>query len=132
MPAVDTLGVFHQGTVYEVATVFMDDVQKAEAELDFGVEFEERQVNVASHADFQIEVKGFKSQGIMLAGSEVNHRIDACNEIGTEIVIARCRELQVNRHGNIGALENLGAICAAKLLVIDTMLLAKVNGGQDT
>lgn len=132
MAAVDTLGVLHQGTVYEVAAVFLKDIQQTEAELDFGVEFEERQVDVTAHSHFQIEVEGFEPQGIMLAGCEVNHRVETCYKIGSEVVVARCSELHVNRHGNISTLEDLRAVNTSSLLMIDTMLLAEVNGGRDT
>ena len=129
MAAVDTLGVLEQSAVYEIATVLLDDIHQAEAELDFWDKLEEGQVDVATHPDFQIKVKRLEPQSIMFAGSEVNHRIDTSNEIGTEVVVARRCELQVNRHGDISALEDLRAVYTTKLLVIDTMLLTKVDGG---
>ena len=67
----------------------------------------------------------------MLSGGEVNHRIDAGNEVGTEIVVARRSELHVNGHRDIGALEDLRAVDTTKLLMIDTMLLPEMNSGRD-
>ena len=57
MSAIDTLGVFQQGTVYEVASVLLDDVQQTEAKLDFRDEFKVWQINVAAHSNLQVEVE---------------------------------------------------------------------------
>ena len=57
MPAVDTLGVFQQGTVYEVASVLLEDVQQTEAELNLWDEFEVWQIDVAAHSYLQIKVE---------------------------------------------------------------------------
>ena len=61
MSAIDTLGVFQQGTVYEVASVLLNDVQQTEAKLDFRDEFEVWQIDVAAHPDLQIEVEWLQS-----------------------------------------------------------------------
>ena len=129
MAAVDTSGVLEQSAVYKVATIFLDDIHQAKAKLDFRDKLEEGQVDVATHSDFQIKVKRLEPQSIVFAGGEVNHRIDTSNEIGTEVVVARRCKLQVNRHGDISAFEDLCTVYTTKLLVIDTMLLTKMNSG---
>ena len=128
MPAVDGLSVFQQGTVDEVASVLLDDVEQAEAELNLRNELEERQINVATHADLKIEVERLEPQGIVLAGCEVHHRIEAGYEIGAEVVVARRGELHVDGYGDVSALEHLRTVGTALLLVIDGMLLPEMDG----
>lgn len=132
MATIDTLGVLEQSAVYKVTTIFLDDIHQAKAELNLRDELEKGQIDVAPHSNFQIKVKRFEPQSIMFAGSEVNHRVDTSDEIGTEVVVAWCCELQVNRHGDISALEDLCTVYTTKLLVIDGMLLTKVDGGRNT
>ena len=128
MPAVDGSGVFEQRAVDEVATVLLDDIQQAKAELEFGNELEVRQIDVAAHSDFEVDVEGLESQGIVLAGCEVHHRIDAGYEIGAKVVVARRSKLQVNGNRDVGALEDLSAVGSALLLVVDGMLLSEMDG----
>jgi hypothetical protein len=59
--AIDRLCVLLQRIVDEVAAVFADDVEQAKTELQLEVQFEERQIDVATHAHFEIEVKRFPS-----------------------------------------------------------------------
>ena len=59
--AIDRLCVLHQRIIDEVAAVFTDDVEQAKTELQLGVQFEEGQIDVATHAHFEIEVKRFPS-----------------------------------------------------------------------
>ena len=128
--SVDGLCVLHQRAVDEVATVLLDDIEQAEAKLQFGDELEERQVDVASHAHLKVEVEGLEPQGIVFAGREVHHRIDAGYEVRAEVVVARGGELQVDGYGDVGALEDLRTVGTAFLLVIDSMLLPEVNRGR--
>ena len=60
--AIDRLCVLLQRIVDEVAAVFADDVEQAKTKLQFGIEFEKRQIDVATHAHFEIEVKRFQAQ----------------------------------------------------------------------
>lgn len=60
--AIDRLRVLHQCVVDEVAAVFTDDVEQAKTELQLGIEFEERQIDVATHAHLKIEVERFQAQ----------------------------------------------------------------------
>ena len=132
MPAIDGLGVLEQRSVDKVAAVLLYDVQQAKAELEFRDELEVRQVDVAAHADLQVDVERLEAQGIVLACGEVDHRIDAGYEVRAEVVVARCGKLQVDGHGDIGALEDLRAVGSALLLVVDGMLLPEVNGRRQT
>lgn len=132
MTAIDGLRVFQQSAVDEVAAVLLDDVEQSEAELDFGDELEERQVEVTPEAYFQVEVEGTEPQGFVLAGCEIDHRVDAGNEVGTEVVVAWSCELHINGHGDVGALERLRTVGSAALLVIDGMFLSEVDCRQHT
>ena len=129
MTSVDAIGVFQQSAVDEVAAVTMDDVQQAKAELELGVELEEGQVDVATHADLEIEVEGLQSQDVVLAGGEIDHGIDAADEVRAEVIVARRGKLHVDGHGDESVLEDLGGLVAAHLFVIDAMLLSEVDGG---
>ena len=128
--AIDRLCVLHQRIIDEVAAVFTDDVEQAKTELQLGIQFEERQIDVATHAHFKIEVERFQAQSIVFACGEIHHGIDTTNEIRTEVVVSWCSKLQVERHGYVGAFEDLCAVCPTLLLVIDGMLLAKMDGGR--
>lgn len=131
MTAVDCLCVFQQSAVDEVASIFINDVKQAKAELKFWYELKERQIDVAPHADLQIEVERLEPQRIMLAGGKVHHRIYAGNEVGTEVIVSRGSKLQVDGHRDISALEDLRAVGSAPLLMIDTMLLPEVDCGRE-
>ena len=132
MAAVDSICELHQRTVNKVAAVSLNDVEQAKAELQLRIELEERQIDVATHADFQIDVKRLESQGIMLSGSKVNHWIKSSNEIWPEIIESRCSKLHVERHGNIRTLEHLSAVGTGSLFVIDSVFLPEMNRRRKT
>ena len=127
MSAIDSLGVLQQSAVDKVASVFLDDVEQAEAELQLRDKLEVRQVYVAPHADLEIDIERLEAQGIVLAGCEVDHRIDACDDVRAEVIVARRSELQVERHRNVCALEDLCTVCPTLLLVIDGVLLSEMD-----
>ena len=132
MAAIDAVGMLQQSSIDKVVAVLLDNVHQTETELEFRNKLEEREVEVASHTDFQIKVERFEPQSIVLASREVDHRIDTSNEVGAEIVIAWRSELHVNRHRDIGALEHLRRLLASYLLMIDGMFLSEVDTRRKT
>lgn len=128
----DAVGELQHVGVGQVGTVVLDDIQKTEAELELGHKLEERQIDVATHANLKIEVEGLEQQLLVLACGKVNHGIDTGYDIGTEIVVARSSHLEVDGHGDVGALDDLRGIDTAVLLVEDGMLLTEMNGGRHT
>ena len=66
MGIVQRVGIFHQGAVDEVGALFLQDVQEAEGEFQFGIEFEEGQIDVAAHAHLDEAVEGLCGDGAVL------------------------------------------------------------------
>ena len=54
-----TVGEFYHGLVQQIISFLADDVNQTEAKFQFGNEFEVGEVYVASHAYFEITIKGF-------------------------------------------------------------------------
>ena len=127
MGSVDTAGMFQQSAIDEVAAVAMDDIKQAETELELRDKFEEGKVDVATHTDFKIKVERLKSQGIVLAGSKIDHRIDATNEVRAEVVVARRCKLNVKGRRDVCVLEYLSCLISTQLLMIHSMLLSEVD-----
>lgn len=126
MGTIDTASVLEQSTVDKVATILVNDIQEAKTELELRDELKVRQIDVTAHTYLQVNVERLKAQRIMLACSKIHRRADTSNEIGTEVIVARCGKLQVNRERDIGTLEHLRAVGTTPLLMIDSMLLSEM------
>ena len=65
----------------------------------------------------------------MLLCGKVYHRVYARYQIGAEVIVAWRGELQVERNGDVGALDVLCGVAPAVLLVEEDVLLSEVHGG---
>ncbi len=129
--AVHTAGELEHPLVGEVRAVVVDDVTQSEAKLEFGNEFEVREVEVTTGTDFYVTIKGLSEQGIVLAHGEVKCRCHTGDDIRTEIVVARCCNLKPNRHGEASGFHALCAVASRDLLMKEHTSLSEVDGGLD-
>ena len=67
----------------------------------------------------------------MFLGSQVYHRVHACNEIRAEVVIAWGGELQVQRDGNISRFDVLRTVLPRSLFMERHVLLSEMQGRDE-
>lgn len=128
--AVKALRVDKLRGVGQVRALLVKNIAKTQAELQFGNKFKERHIEVASHTHLQHYVEGFRAHLGVLARRQVNTGLDAADDIGAEIVETRGGHLEVNGHGNVGALHGLRIAPTSGQIAKDDVLRAKMEGGK--
>ena len=100
-----TLGIAAEIHVLELITMLgVKAVAQTIAELQLGAEFEERKLEVAPQSYLYHRVETLETHIILRLARQVNHRVDAGDDIGTVVVETLCAELQIDREGDIGVL----------------------------
>lgn len=95
----------------------VEAVVKAVAELYFGYEFEERQIEVAAHAEFYHSVKALELYEGLILTSKIDHGRDAADEVGTVVVEAQGGELDIDRHGQVSVFHILSGFTGIATVV---------------
>ena len=125
------LGEDESTRVGEVVTLFADDVRETVSKFDFGDELEERIVEVATETHFQIAVEAVVEQVPSPLHGEVEHRVHACHHVGTVVVEAFGRNLDVEGNGDISGFHVLVLPLVVQVVDESDFLRAEVHGGDD-
>ena len=113
--------------VGNVATILLKHIVETKAKLEFGNELEERQIHVATHTRFEHEREGLAAELALLRGDEVVHRGDTRDHVGTIIVEARSRNLEVDGHTDEARLHVLHLRTISTQLTEGDVARAKVE-----
>ena len=114
------------------------DIGETVAELQFGHELEERQVEIATQSDLEHQVVALQLDVVLVFAREVDHRTETGNDVGTVVIEPLGRELQVYGHREIGVLHVLrGLYGTARLggleqVAEDEVLAAEMHRGRHT
>ena len=130
--SVDGVGEDDGGLVCEVGTILVDDVEESVAELYFGYEFEEREVEVATDARFEIDVKGFEFQVALFLDGEVEHGVDTCHDVGAIVVESLGCELGIEGQGYVCRLHGQELVVAIEMVLEADGLLTEMHGRDGT
>ena len=120
-----------------VDMLLVEGVAETVAELQLGDELEEGEVEVATHAYLEHGVETVEMDVVLVLAREVDHRTDTADEVGTVVVEALGRELQVDRHSKVGVfqvlrrLARLAAVVEVIEVAEDEVLAAEMECRQN-
>ena len=77
--------------------VLVESIREAEAELQFRDEFEEREIEIATHTNLNHCIVEIKLHDVLVYGCKVYHWVYTRHNIRTAVVESLAAELQVNR-----------------------------------
>lgn len=103
------------------------DVAQSEIELEFGVQFEEGEVEVAAESDLHEGLQGLGAEHLAFSAGHVVHGGETSHEIGAIIIEARCCHFEIEGQGYKGALEILRESRTVYLIAEGDVLRSKMQ-----
>lgn len=87
--------------VIQIRTLFVEHIPQSETEFQFRYQLEKRQVEVTSHPDLHHEIHRLGANASLGGRCQIQHRLNARQDIRAIIVEAGSRCLDVKRQGNV-------------------------------